>query len=104
MRRSVSDTRSLHGSLSKYDRLLGHRQLVTPTAPRNILNSVAVAITSRKILFGVYPHGVLAENLFDDTERFDVVAPVRRRQKAQAADAVGHGYLVGGGPSCGHLG
>ncbi|MHB1496007.1 MAG: hypothetical protein ACYCUY_11250, partial [Acidithiobacillus sp.] len=69
MRRSISDTRSLHGRLSEHDRPLGHCQLITPTAPRNILNSVAVAITSREILFGVYPHGILAENLFDDTER-----------------------------------
>ena len=45
---------------------------------------------------GVITSAGLAQEPFDDTDRFDEIAPIDRRQRAQASDTVADRHLVSG--------
>ena len=78
------------------DRFARHLAFGQPAALRYLLHDVTVAVTGGKIHLAVDAAGILTQGLLDNAHRLDELAPVHRPQKAEAADAVADGDLVGG--------
>ena len=82
--------RSLTGALyrSQCDAHLGF------TGRRSqFLDRLALAVAAQEIHRTVHAGGIALKHLLDETDRFEVVAPVERRTQAQAGQDIGHGYL-----------
>ena len=78
-----------------------HRHFAVRAATRHVLDDMPVTVAGGEILTGVHRRRVFPQDLFDDTERLDVILPVHGADEAQTADTVCDGYLVGRGrPSC----
>ena len=74
----------------------GHAHLVQPMLARQPLHHVAVAVAGGEVHLRVDAGRVLAQLLLDQAHALDEIAPVDRRQQAQAADAVAHAHLCRG--------
>ena len=57
---------------------------------------MAVSVTGGKIHFTVNVTRIFTQRFFNHAHRFDELAPVHRTQETETADAVAHGYLIGG--------
>ncbi len=70
--------------------LLGH-----PAGLRDLLDHVAVAVTTGKIHSGVGLTRIRAQGRFDQAHALDELAPVHGAEQAQTADAITDGDLIG---------
>ena len=57
---------------------------------------MAIVVSGRKIHFAVDAAGIRAQFLFNQTHRFNELAPVHCRQKAETGDAIADRDLRGG--------
>ena len=61
----------------------------------DLLHGVAVVVAGGKVHRRVHACRVVAQDAVDGTDLFEDGAPVEAREKAEAADGVGHRHLVG---------
>ena len=101
MRTAVGVARLLRSRLRKPYGGPCHLQLSAGTAPRHIFDDMPIAVAGGEILVGVLPCRIVAQRLFDDTERLDELPPIHGIDETQTADAVGDRDLVGGGGAAG---
>ena len=78
------------------DRRARHLAFGQRAALRHALRCMAVAIAGNEIHPAIDATRILAQRLLDDAHGLDELAPVRRAQDPQAADAVADGNLIGG--------
>src|SRR3546814_14126904 len=67
-----------------------------PVPPFQLFHHVAVAVAGGEIHRRVDAGRIFAQALLDQAAVLDEIAPVDRRQRAQAADAVADRDLIGG--------
>ena len=84
------------GGACQPDRHARHLAFGQWAALRHPLRRMAVAITGSEIHPAIGASRILAQRLLDDAHGLDELAPVRRAQKPQAADAVADRDLIGG--------
>ncbi len=84
------------GGLAQRDDRLGHFLLGQPMVAGERFHHVAIAVTSGEIHCRIDAGGVLSQQLLHHAAMLDEFAPIDRRQRAQAADAVADRDLVGG--------
>ncbi len=61
---------------------------------RDLFNRLAHAIAAEEIHLRIHARGIAPQDVVDQADRFDVLAPVNRRAEAQAGDGVGHRRLA----------
>ena len=79
----------------KLQGLFGDGDLRQPTAARDLLGDVAVAIAGGEIHLPIGAAGILAQPAVDHAHGLDELAPVHHRQETQAADAAADRHLLG---------
>ena len=96
VRRSVAVSVADRACTRKRDGAAGDRVLGNPARFRHMLDDMAVAVAAGEIHRRVGRRRILAQGMFDHAHGLDELAPVHRAEKAQAANAVADGDLVGG--------
>ncbi len=77
------------------DALQGEQQLAVPGRRREVLYRVPVPISTTEVHPAVDPRRIALQDLLDEADPFEELAPVERRNQAQAADQIGHRRLFG---------
>ena len=73
-----------------------HFRLAVQATSREAFHHVSILVARGEVHRGIDACRIVAQHLLDNAHRFDELAPVHRRQGAQAANAVADGHLVGG--------
>ena len=76
-------------------RRLRHFHLAVRAAAGDGLDGVPVAVAGEEVLVGVDTGRVESQHVFDQAQVLDELSPVKGRDEAETADAVGYGDLVG---------
>src|SRR5207249_321398 len=85
-----------HVSLSQFDGFGCHGVLRKVDALGDPLDNMPVAISCRKIHFGVRLRGISAQDDVNFAHRLDEIPPVRRSQKSKTSDTVADRDLISG--------
>ncbi len=96
MRRSIVGTLVRGGLVRQPDRLAGHLGFGQRAAPGYLLDCVAVTIAGGEVHLAINSARILAQYRLHDAHGLDELAPVEIAEKAQTADAVADGDLIGG--------
>ena len=62
---------------------------------RELLDGLTLPIPAEEVHPAVCTGGIALQDVLDQTDRLDVLAPVERGAEAQAGDGIGHRDLVG---------
>ena len=95
VRRAI--VRRAHVHLSRpLDALEREQQLGLAGRQRQLLDRMPVAVAAAEVHLAVDAGGIALQHLLDQADALEELAPVERRDEAEAGDQVGHAGLLGG--------